>query len=600
MTAQPSLKTRLSSWRRIAATAKRVSRNDQVILSALAVGIGGLAGLGAILFRLGIDAVQWSALGFWGEQVVSHAAEQPWWRILLAPTLGGLVVGLAIHFFMPNRRPQAVADVIEASALHGGRMKLSNGVKAALISAGSIGAGASVGREGPVVHMGAVIGSFVARKLHLGRRLTRTLLGCGVAAAVAASFNAPIAGVFFALEVVVGHYALQAFAPIVIAAVIGTLVSRAHYGDFPAFILVQNYEIASFWEFPAFALLGIASAIAALAFMYAITLTEDGFDRFGKVPRWGRPALAGLAVGLVALLFPQVLGVGYEATDAALGEQYGFWLLVLLAVLKIGLSGLCLGAGFGGGVFSPSLFIGAMLGGSFGVIATSAFPELSSGHGAYTVIGMGAVAGAVLGAPISSILMIFELTGDYELTIALMMATAIASILVQQVFGRSIFTWQLERRGINLRGGQELGVLRSQTCRAMMDTTFASVSPRAPIAEVREELMKAPWGELFVVDSEGKLAGTITFGDLSGFAFDTSKDAELTAAKVARARPPVLETGDHLERAVQVFGSSGEPHIAVVDSRQSMKMLGLLHEHETMSAYHRALVEARKEERGED
>ncbi|MEX2408787.1 MAG: chloride channel protein, partial [Rhodovibrionaceae bacterium] len=268
MTVQPRLRTRLSSRRRIAATGKRIFRNDQVILSALAVAIGGLAGLGAILFRLGIDAVQWGALGFWGEQVVSGAAQQPWWRLILAPTLGGLVIGLAIHFFMPGRRPQAVADVIEASALNGGRMSLRNGVKAALISAGSIGVGASVGREGPVVHMGGVIGSFVARRLHLGRRLTRTLLGCGVASAVAASFNAPIAGVFFALEVVVGHYALSAFAPIVIAAVVGTLVSRAHYGDFPAFILVQNYEIASFWEFPAFVLLGVAGAIAALAFMY--------------------------------------------------------------------------------------------------------------------------------------------------------------------------------------------------------------------------------------------------------------------------------------------------------------------------------------------
>ena len=599
MTVHPRLRTRLSSWRRIAATVKRVTKNDQVILSTLAVAIGALAGLGAILFRMAIDLVQWGALGFWGEQVASQAAAQPWWRLILAPTLGGLVIGLAIHFFMPGRRPQAVADTIEASALNGGRMSLTTGVKAALISAGSIGVGASVGREGPVVHMGGVIGSFVARRLHLGRRLTRTLLGCGVAAAVAASFNAPIAGVFFALEVVVGHYALSAFAPIVIAAVIGTLVSRAHYGDFPAFILVQNYEIASFWEFPAFALLGIASAVAALAFMYAVVLTEEGFDRVPKLPRWGRPAVAGLVVGLVALAFPQVLGVGYEATDAALGETYGFWILVILALLKIAVSGLCLGAGFGGGVFSPSLFIGAMLGGSFGVVATSAFPDLSSGHGAYTVIGMGAVAGAVLGAPISSILMIFELTGDYELTIALMMATAIASILVQQIFGHSIFTWQLERRGITLRGGQEIGVLRSQTCRTMMESNFGSVSPDAPIAEVREALMKAPWGELFVIDNDGRLAGTITFADLSGFAFDTSKDAELTAAKVARARPPVLETGDHLERAVQVFGSSGEPHIAVVDSRQSMKMLGLLHEHEVMSAYHRALVDARREERGE-
>ncbi len=318
------------------------------------------------------------------------------------------------------------------------------------------------------------------------------------------------------------------------------------------------------------------------------------------MPLWLRPAIAGLAVGAVALAgLPHVLGVGYEATDAALSEAYPLWLLLALVVLKTAATALCLGAGFGGGVFSPSLFLGAMTGGAFGLIATEVFPHLSSGHGAYTIIGMGAVAGSVLGAPISTILMIFELTGDYALTIAVMIATVIASVITQQVHGRSFFTWQLERKGISVRGGQEVGLLRAIHVRQLIDRTYETVQPDTPIAEVRRKLVHAPWGELFVVDGEGHLQGTITFHDLSEAAFDTSRDGELTARHVMRAHPTVLHVGDDLERAVRVFGASGEVHLPVVEDKETLRLAGVAHEHEVMAAYHRALVQARREERGE-
>jgi CIC family chloride channel protein len=363
------------STKRLLVSLKRFRRNDQLILSMLAVVIGVFSGLAAIGFRYAIDLVQRLFYGFGGEQVATLAAELPWWHLLLAPALGGLLVGLLIYFVMPGRRPQGVAQVIEASALKGGRMSLTTGLKAAVVSAASIGAGASVGREGPVVHLGASLGGWLAKQLHLGRSLSRTLLGCGVAAAVAASFNAPIAGSFFALEVVVGHYALSAFAPIVIASVTGTLVSRMHYGDFPAFILPDQWVIVSFWEFPAFALLGVVSAVAAIVFMRSVFYTEAVIAKV-PIPVWSRPAVAGLLIGVIAVGFPQVLGVGYEATDAALSALYPLWLLVALIVLKTAATAIALGGGFGGGVFSPSLFIGAMVGGSFGVIATQAFPVL--------------------------------------------------------------------------------------------------------------------------------------------------------------------------------------------------------------------------------
>jgi len=577
---------------------RRLTRNVQVILSLLAVAIGLMAGLAAIGFRYAIDFIQQLGFGFGGEQVATMAAALPAWRLLLVPMLGGLAVGLLVHFFMPGRRPQGVPDVIEANALRGGRMSLTGGLKAAVVSAVSIGSGASVGREGPVVHLGASLGAWASKRLHLGRTPSRTLLGCGVAAAVAASFNAPIAGTFFALEVVVGHYALTAFAPIVIASVIGTMVSRMHYGDFPAFILPDAPGVASYWEFPAFALLGCVAAMVAIMFMRATFLTEDLLDKT-PVPRWARPALGGLAIGIVALAFPQVLGVGYEATDAALSGLYPLWLLIALIVLKTAATAISLGCGFGGGVFSPSLFIGAMLGGAYGIIATQAFPELSSGSGAYTIIGMGAVAGAVLGAPISTILMVFELTNDYEITIAVMIATSIASIITHQYQGQSFFTWQLDRRGLALKGGQDVGLVGSITARDVMSLTYETIAPEPPIAAVRLRLQNAPWGELFVTDPDGILRGVIAFSDMQEAAFDTSHDAEWTADTVARSRPTVLVAGDDLDSALRAHGASGEVNLPVVDNRENQRLIGISREPEVALAYQRALNQARAEEHGE-
>ncbi len=577
----------------------RLRRSNPLILSVLAVVIGVAAGMAAIAFRYAIDLTQRGTFGFGGERVATLAAEMAWWHSLLVPAGGGLAIGLFVHYFMPNRRPLGVADVIEASAFRGGRMALRDGLKAAVVSAASIGVGASVGREGPVVHLGASLGGWLATRLHLGRGLSRSLLGCGVAAAVAASFNAPIAGSIFALEVVVGHYALSAFAPIVIASVTGAIVSRMHYGDFPAFTLPQEWVIVSFWEFPAFALLGIVCAAAAIAFMRTVMVAEKVVARV-PLPAWSRPALAGLIIGLMALAFPQILGVGYEAMDSALSDFYPLWLLLALIAVKTLATALCLASGFGGGVFSPSLFIGAMVGGAFGFIATDAFPDLSSGHGAYTMIGMGAVTGAVLGAPISTILIMFELTGGYALTIAVMIATVIASTITQQVHGSSFFHRLLEKRGLSVSEGQEVSVLRETRVRSLMESGVQSIGIEAPLAEVREGLKAAPWGELFVVDPDGRLAGMITLNELDEAAFDRSHDAEWTARDVTRPEPAMLAMDDDLMTAMNLFSASGEAHLPVVRDRKTMTLVGMAHEHRVLTRYHEAVIRARAEERGED
>jgi len=576
---------------------RAILRNEQLVLLVLAVIMGAVASYGAIAFRYLYLMIQGVSFGTFADMLYTQAQNLPAWHILLVPTLGGLLIGLFVHFFMPGRRPHAVADVMEAVAVRSGRIGMRAGLGSALVSAASIGVGGSVGREGPVVHLGAALCSFISRRLGLSRSLTINLLGCGVAAAISSSFNAPIAGTFFALEVIIGHYALTAFAPIVLASVTGAMIARAHFGNFPAFIVPEN-PIVSPLEFPAFALLGVVSAGVAIIMMKSIGYTQQ-FAGKSPLPPWTNPMIGGFLVGVIALVFPQVLGVGYGTTDVALKEQLELSLLIALLAAKMAAVALSLGMGFGGGVFSPSLFLGAMVGGAFGIIAAAPFPDLASGHSAYTLVGMGAVAGAVLGAPISTILIVFELTGDYAVTVAVMVAVVISSVITQQVFGGSYFSVQLDRRGLNLRRGREAGLLAQTHVGDVMTGMFTAVAPATPMPVLREKLQIAPHAQLFVVTDDGVLQGTITLGDLSGSAFDTSLDDVVNAADVVRTHPPVLTPDTDLDVAIKLMEDVHEEHIAVVENRETMKMIGVVHEVEVMLAYNRALMRARAEEHGE-
>lgn len=585
------------SYSRILISLRRLLRNDHLVLSALGLAIGALTGAAVVGFRELILAIQLVLFNSNSERLFQHAQDLPWWQILAVPSGAGLVVGLIIVRFMPNQRPQGVADVIEANALRGGRMSIKAGFGAAITNAISIGAGASVGREGPAVHIGASLSAWIGEKLHLTRTLRRTLLGCGVGAAVAASFNAPIAGALFASEVVVGHYALKAFAPIVIASVASTALSRTFFGDFPAFAL-ESKIIASFWEFPAFVLLGLVAGVAAIVFMRSIFLAQSLAEKT-RLPIWIRPMFAGLLVGLIALVYPQVLGIGYGTTESALLLQFGFYTLVGIGLAKIVATAFCVGWGFGGGVFSPALVIGAMVGGSFGIVATSIFPELSSGPGAYTIVGMGAVAAAVMGAPISTTLIIFEMTSNYALTLGVMLAVVASSEITHHFFGRSFFNNQLIRRGIDVKEGFETEIMKSIRISEVYSKDGESIQMSECLQDVRIKLQQSPLGEIFVLRDTGELYGTVTLADLSDSAFDHGFDDLITASDVARLHPPVLTVADDLETALAVMRDTGEEHIAVVDDASSMTFKGCVHQREVMSAYNRMLLQTRHEEHGE-
>lgn len=572
--------------------------NDQFVLGALAVGMGLGVGVGVVLFRLAIDGIHLVFYGGTEEDLLTAARALPWWHLLLAPTIGGLLVGLWYHYAMPGRKPQGIAQIIEATATRGARLDIKSGFVAVTGAALSLGCGAPVGREGPAVHFGASVCAWLAEKLHFGRTLSRTMLGCGAAAAVAASFNAPIAGALFAHEVVVGHYAVSAFVPVVVASVTATLVSRAVFGDFPAFTL-PPMDLTSVLEFPAFAGLGVLAGVLALAYMRAIFLGEDMATRLGIDGRL-RPMVGGFGVGLIAMGFPEVLSVGYEVTDEALNGTLPLWLLIALVVARLVAGGLALGFGFGGGVFSPSLALGALLGGAFGIMATDAVPHLSSGPGAYALVGMGAMSAAVLGAPISTVLIVFELTRNTALTVAVMVAVVVATAITQQLARRpSFFHWQLERRGLNLRGGHDIGLLRMIRVRDVVQTECPKVPVDAPLKEVRARLAEVPYGELFVENVDGTLFGTIMLSDLRDAAFDPELDLLVNAADVARRQPPVLQAGDTLERALKQMLSLGEEHMAVVEHEDTMRLIGCVSEADVLLEYNRQLLRARAEERGE-
>ena len=335
-----------------------------------------------------------------------------------------------------------------------------------------------------------------------------------------------------------------------------------------------------------------------MAFMKSLMVAEDVASR-APLPDWTRPALGGLMVGALAIVFPQVLGVGYGATDDALRGLFPLWLLLALVVAKTAATAITLASRFGGGVFSPSLYVGAMAGAAFGLIAAAVFPELAADTGLYAIVGMAAVAAPILGAPISTILIVFELTGDYAVTVAVMVAVVVASTITRQVLARSFFHWQLERRNLDVKGGRVRHLLKSQRVRELMSGDFELIAEDAGIDRIKERLRSAPHDRFLVIDGAGRLVGLLGFTDLKEVVFDPDLNPLIKARDVARPDPTVLLPDDDLEHALALMEASGEEHLPVVEDAASMKVVGVVRQRQVLLAYNRALIEVRAEERGE-
>jgi len=436
---------------------------SQIQFWFIALMIGIAAGLAAVLFRYGISLLQTTLYGV--EDVTklhSFAANLPWYWVLMIPMVGGVAVGIILHHFTPDGRVRSVADVIEGAALNEGRVEKKAGVASALSSMITLGTGGSTGREGPVVHIAAMISSWVSNLIRADGITGRDLLGCAVAAAVSASFNAPIAGALFALEVVLRHFAVHAFAPIVIASAAGTVLNRLAFGDTAEFALPGTTALEFYAELPAYLILGLVCGLVAVTLMRCVFWADDMESRLQSrlgLPYWIRPALAGALLGLLAIWFPHIIGVGYETTSAALTGKLLLHEAIVFAMIKVAAVAITMGGRMGGGIFSPSLMIGALTGLAFGLIATSVFPEISGSHTLYALAGMGAVSAAVLGAPISTTLIVFELTGDWQTGLAVMVSVSLSTALASRLVDRSFFLTQLERRNIHLAAGPQAYLL---------------------------------------------------------------------------------------------------------------------------------------------
>ena len=403
------------------------------LLAALALGIGAFAGLGAIGFRFLIRTFTELFSGHADPSSLGHSSNPhlpflgPFF-VLIVPVVGGLLYGPLVYLFAPEARGHGVPEVMLAVNSNEGRIRGRVPLVKALASALCIGAGGSVGREGPIVQIGSAMGSAIGQLTRLPGQEVRLLVACGAAGGIAATFNAPIAGVFFALELILRDFQTRSFGVVVLSSVVATAVGRLAYGS-GAFLHLPGFQVVSALEYPLYASLGILAALAGVAFMRTLYGAEDFADRIWGGPAWLRPVAGGVLLGALLLVLPEMYGVGYPVLEGAIGGQYVLGLLLALLIGKIAATSLTLAIGGSGGVFAPSLFMGAMLGTAFGLIAHDLLPAATAGAGAYGLVGMAAVFAAAGRAPITAVIIVFELTGDYSIILPLMLAVVVATAI---------------------------------------------------------------------------------------------------------------------------------------------------------------------------
>jgi CIC family chloride channel protein len=508
--------SRLKSW--IDHSVERAANVASWTVWFLAAAVGVLTAYGVIGFTIFIEWLAFVAYGEGTSLLAQGARGLAPWRAFLVPVAGGAAVGLILWGakrarILPDIRCQGVAEVIEARASRPGHVSLRAGIVNTVATATALGSGASAGREGPLVLMGGAIATTLSDRFGLSGKDARTLLGCSAAAAVAAAFNAPIAGVLFALEVVLSNYALSIFGPVTLSSVTAVLISRAHLGDIHRFD-VPPYITSGAYDIPLGAALGVICGIVAWAFLQSAAKGRKEVRQLISkrgVPPAILPVIAGVGMGLLAIVLPETLGVGYEATSEAINGNYPLALLLILLVAKMGATVMCLSFRFGTGVFSGGIYLGAVAGAAFGMILTMVFPDLETSPTFFAMIGMGAVSGAIIGAPISTTLIVFEITGDYEMTAALMIAVGIASLMVQVFFGSSWFHYQLNQRGYDLSDGPQGVILQTIRVRDVMRPMPEDAAPLedgAPRLLVNQSL-----GEALAIMSDNGLDGMPVVGD---------------------------------------------------------------------------------------
>lgn len=568
-------------------TRQSLLSDEHVIMVSLGLFVGIVGGFGAVGFRHLINFIQSLAYGSSAE-LLDVISSIPWYMRIAIPTIGGLIVGPIVYFFAREAKGHGVPEVMYAVALKQGIIRKRIVFIKALVSAVCIGTGGSVGREGPIVQIGSAVGSTLGQIFNVSSNRMRTMVGCGAAAGIAATFNAPIAGSIFALEIILGEFEIASFSPIIISAVSATAISRHFLGNIPAFILPE-YILHSPMEFPLYAILGAFCALVAVGFTLFLYRAEDAWDAI-KFPEYLKAAIGGLIMGAMGLVFPHVLGVGYGAIDLALMVKLSWWYMALLVLFKILATSITIGSGGSGGIFAPSLFMGAMAGGAFGSIVNGLFPSVVISPGAYAVVGMGAVVAATTHGPLQAILIIFEMTDNYKIILPLMITCIISCLVARKLCGESIYTFKLIRRGINIKGGKEENLLSAMQVKNVMYRTVEIVSEKLHLKEFAKMLPDSRSNNFVVVNVDNKIAGILTFLDYYDLLFNGKLDDHMVVKDIMTSEVVTVTIEDNLATALEKITAGDYAILPVVAADDPLKMLGILTRRDILEAYDQAVI----------
>jgi CIC family chloride channel protein len=566
--------SRMTNWR----------SNESVILSVAAVLVGVSSGAGIWFFKQMIDFFH--TLFF--TDLYGLFSPLGTWTIAIIPIIGGLVVGLIAYFAIGIERHHGVAGIMEAVALASGRLRYKRVPAKALVSAISIGAGASVGPEDPSVQIGANLGSMFGQGLHMSDDRVRALVAAGAAAGIAAAFNAPIAGVFFALEIVLGEIAGSAFWVVVVASVASSAVTQALSGVQPAFA-VPAYAYRTASELPFYLVLGLLAGPTSAMYIRMLYRAQDILHQW-PIPRWLKPAVVGIAVGVSGIFLPQLFGVGYDTIEKIIaGGQMAVWLLLALLAGKMILTSLSIAGGFMGGVFAPALYLGATLGAAYGYIAQLIFPNLALNPAAFAMVGMAAVLAGAVHSPLTAIILLFEMTNDYRIILPLMFAVAISLYISQRMQSDSVYTLGLARHGIRLERGKDVEVLEALTVDEVMQTDVMTFKASDTLISAADILLKTRHHGLPVLDEHGDLVGILTIQDIDR-AKDKQQKDHIMVGEACTKELLVAYPDETIGSALRKMGARDIGRLPVVSRENEKKLVGLLRRSDMVRAYDIALT----------
>ncbi len=496
----------------------RPALQSRTLMFILAAFVGLLGGLVATVFKELSTAVQHVFIG--GPDWFEGASHLPWYQKLLLPFAGGVLAGLLLYLLPREAKGHGVSEIMEAVTIRRGILHFRAAFVRSASSLMSIGSGASIGREGPIVQMAAAFASKTGQFLRVSKENQSILVGCGVAAGLAAAYNVPIAASFFVMEIIIGNFAVDIFAPLVISSVVSTLVYRKMFGNDPVYG-TPHFMMVSNWELIAYILLGICSGIAAAFFRRALSYSDKQLNRL-PVPSYWRLGIGGLIVGAIGIFWPQVWGNGFNVINSILKNEVPVGLIAILLFMKLFATSISVGSGASGGVFTPTQFIGAALGGVLGFVAHELFPNHVAQASAYALVGMGCLMAGTTYAPIMAIMMIFETTLNYEIILPLMLSCILSSTIARQFNRDSIYAEKLRMKGISYDLSLEESAMRAVHVSDLMRTDVPVVPANKRFKDVIHEVLKSRSNVVYVVEENGELVGSIDIHDLKEFLTEES------------------------------------------------------------------------------